>query len=159
LHRRILLGEEIDPLVDVVLFEEAEGCERAAADAVSAGVGEEYGELVGEEELRVSDHADAVVAESVKKKDGVAVRVVRTDEPGFERCSVWRSDGRVFEFCAESVCGLTGIGGVGVGEGTAGWMECAVRDEDAGDRAEGKVEREGEEEAAGCSGSQQCVPG
>lgn len=159
MHRRILLGEEIDPLVDVVLFEEAVGSERAAADAVSAGVGEEDGELVGEEELRVSHHADAVVAESVKKQDGVAVRVVRADEPGFQRCSVWRSDGHVFEFCTESVGGLAAIGGVGVGEWTAGRMECAVRDEDAGDRAEGEVEREGEEEAAGCSGSQQCVPG
>lgn len=143
MHRRILDGEEIDPLVDVVLFEEAVGCERAAADAVSAGVGEEYGELVGEEELRVSDHADAVVAESVKKKDGVAVRVVRTDEPGLQRCSLWRRDGRVFEFCVESVGGLAGVGDLSVTERTTRRVKCAVRDEDAGDRAEGEVESQG----------------
>ena len=72
--------QKVDPLVDVVALEQAVGGERAVAGAVGAGVGEEDGESVGEEELRVSGHADAVVAEAVEEEDGVAVGVVRMDE-------------------------------------------------------------------------------
>ena len=125
------------------MFEEAVGCERAAADAVSACVGEKDGELVREEELGVSDHAEAIVGEAVENKDGIAVRVARTDEPGLQRCSVWRRDGRVFEFCVESVGGLAGVGDLSVSERTTRRVKCAVRDEDAGDRAEGEVESQG----------------
>ena len=64
---RILRFQKIDPLMDVVALEQAVGGERAVARAVGTGVGEKDGESVGEEQLRVSGHADAVVAEAVQE--------------------------------------------------------------------------------------------
>ena len=77
----ILRVHEVEPLVDVVALQKAVGGEWAAADAMSAGVGKQYGESVGEKELRVSGHADSVVAETVEEENGVAVRVVGADDP------------------------------------------------------------------------------
>ena len=64
---RILRFQKIDPLMDVVALQQAVGGERAVARAVGTGVGEKHGESVGEEQLRVSGHADAVVAEAVQE--------------------------------------------------------------------------------------------
>ena len=90
----ILRFHEVEPLVDVVAFEQAVGGERAAADAMGAGVGKQNGESVGEKELRVSGHADAVVSEAVKEENGVAVRVGgRTSRRA--GWAVGRCDGRV----------------------------------------------------------------
>src|SRR5579864_4469172 len=82
--RMIARVQEIEPLMDVVALEETVGGERAAADAVSASVGEEHDEAVGEEELRVSGHAEAIVSEAVEENYGVSVIVARMDFPGAE---------------------------------------------------------------------------
>ena len=93
----ILSLEEIEPLVNVVAFEQAVGGECAATQAVGAGVGEENGESVGEEELSVSGHAEAVVAETVEQKDRVSVGVVGMNDPGAEDGVVGCGDGDVGE--------------------------------------------------------------
>lgn len=77
----ILRVHEVEPLVDVVALQKAVGGEWAAADAMSAGVGKQHGESMGEKELRVSAHTDSVVAETVEEENGVAVRVVGADDP------------------------------------------------------------------------------
>lgn len=155
LHRRILRGEEVDPLMDVVALEKAVGGKRAAAHAVSASVGEQDGEMVAEEELCISCHAEAVVGETVEKKDGIAVRIVRTDKPRLEHYSIRRSDRDVFKLSVESAGGLAGVGDLGVSKRMAGRVKCAVGNEDAGDCAESEVESQRQEQAAGCAGSQQ----
>src|SRR5437867_1629891 len=91
--RVILRVEKIEPLVDIVTLEQAEGSQRASADAVGSGVGQKDGESVGDEQLRVSGHADAVVAEAMEEKDGIAVGVMRADAPGAEGNVVGRGDG------------------------------------------------------------------
>ncbi len=96
--------------MNVVALEEAVGGERAAARTVGAGVGKEHGESVGEKELRVSDHADAVVAEAVEKEDGVPVRVMGMDRPGAENNAVGRGDGGIGEVGVEGVGGLADCG-------------------------------------------------
>lgn len=94
-------GEKVEPLVNVVAFEEAVGAELAAAGAVGAGVWEEDGESVDEEELSVSGCAEAIVGEAVQEDDGIAVGVVRSDCPGTERDGVWSGDGNVFQVGVE----------------------------------------------------------
>jgi len=77
----ILRLHEVEPLVDVVALQKAVSGEWAAAVAMGAGVGKQHGESVGEKELRVSGHADSIVAETVEQENGVAVRVVGMDDP------------------------------------------------------------------------------
>jgi hypothetical protein len=98
--------QEIGPLVDVIFLEEPIGCEGASAEAVGASVGEEDGESVGEEELGVSDHAEAVVGHSVDEEDSVAVGMMRAEGPGLEGDGVGSGDGDVGEI------GVEGLGGV-----------------------------------------------
>jgi len=93
--RVLLRGEEVEPLVNVVAFEETVGGEIASAGAVRARVGQENSEAVSEEELCVSGHAEAVVAEAVEKDDGVAVAAMRMDRPGTEGDGVWGEDGNI----------------------------------------------------------------
>jgi hypothetical protein len=93
----IVRVEKFKPLMDVIAFKETVGGEWAAAGSVGAGVGEEDGESVGEEELRVSGHADAVVAETVEEEDVVAVGVMGTNAPGAESDIVRRCDRGVGE--------------------------------------------------------------
>lgn len=138
--RMILCLQEIEPLVDVVALEEAVGSERAAAGAVGAGVGEQYGESALKEELSVSRHADAVVAETVEEEDGVSVGMMRTDEPGTEGDGVRCGDGDVSEVGVEAKRRLPDRGGFFIGKRAAGGMESAVGDEDAADYAEDEIQ-------------------
>jgi hypothetical protein len=101
--RMVLRGEEVEPLVNVIAFEEAVGGEWASACAVGAGVGEQNRESVSEEELRVSGHADAIVGEAVEEDYGVPVAAVRADFPGTEDDGVRGGDGNVFESGIEVV--------------------------------------------------------
>src|SRR2546423_15629842 len=96
--------------MDVIALEESVGGERASAGAVSARVGEEDCEYMGEEELSVSEHADAVVAEAVEQENSVAVRVMRADGPGAEGGLVGGGDGCVGEVGVEGVSGVLGGG-------------------------------------------------
>jgi hypothetical protein len=108
--RMRLRGQEIEPLVDVVAFQQAVGGQLASADAVGASVGEQDCESASEEELRVSGHADAVVGYTVEEDHGVAVAVPRMDGPGTESDGVWRGDGNGFEVGIEMVGNLTRCG-------------------------------------------------
>jgi hypothetical protein len=74
---------------------------------VGAGVGEQDCESVSEEQLGVSGHADAVVAQTVEKDYGVAIAVMGMDGPGAESDGVWRGDGNVIEVRIEMGCDLT----------------------------------------------------
>jgi hypothetical protein len=73
---------------------------------VSASIRQQDGESVGEEKLGVSDHAEAVVAETVEQEDGVAVGVVGMDEPGTESGVVGSGDGDVGEVGVEGEVGV-----------------------------------------------------
>jgi hypothetical protein len=95
--RMILCGEEVEPLVNVVAFEETVGGEVASAGAVGARIGEENAEAMSEEEFCVSGHAEAIVAEAVKEDDGVAVAAMGMDRPGTEGDGVWGADGNIFQ--------------------------------------------------------------
>src|ERR1700686_2670622 len=129
----ILRVQEVEPLVNVVAFEESVGGERAAADTVSAGVGKEHGESVGEKELRVSGHADAVVAEAVEKEDCASVSLAGTNFPSAKDDLIWRSDGNVVEFGVQSAGGLPCLGRFIFCQRAAGGVECAVSEKDASD--------------------------
>lgn len=104
--RVILSGEEAEPLVNIITFEKAVGGELTSTSTVGACVGKKHGESVSEEELCVSGHADAVVAETVEENDGIAVTVVGMDRPGAEGNGIGRGDGNVFEIGIELVSGL-----------------------------------------------------
>ena len=70
------------PVQDAVLtVSDQERLQTMDFDAMSAGVGKQYSESVGEKEMRVSGHTDSVVAEAVEEENGVAVRVVGADDP------------------------------------------------------------------------------
>ena len=138
--RMILRLQEVEPLVNVVALEKSLGGERAAAGAVSAGVGEEHGESVGEEELGVSGHADAVVAKAVEENNGVSVWVMGAEGPGAKRDGVGRCDGDVGGIGVESLSGLADRGGFFVGEWAASRVESAVGDDDAPDYAEDEIQ-------------------
>lgn len=140
-----LRSQKIDPLVNVIAFYEAVGGEGAIAGTVGAGVGEKDGEAVGEEELGVAGHADAVVAETVEKKDGVAVLCARADEPGAECLAVRGGEGGVGEGGVDLLGLVAGICDFVLSERTAGGVEGAVSQVDAADGAERYVEEEGQE--------------
>ncbi|SPE28483.1 hypothetical protein SBA2_40046 [Acidobacteriia bacterium SbA2] len=148
----LLRVEEVKPLVNVVALEQAVGGERAVARAVGAGVGKKHGESVGEEELSVSGHADAVVAEAVEEEDGVPVGVVGMDGPGAEGDVVGCRDGCVGEVGVEGVGGVAHGRGVVFGEWASRGVERAVGEVDAADGAEGEVEEDGEESVTSATG-------
>jgi len=128
--------------VNVVALEDAESGEGAIADAVGAGVGEEDNESVGEEELGVSGHSEAVVAEAVEEKDGVSVGMVGMDRPGAKGDVVGSGDGGVGEVGVESVGGIAHGGGVIFGEQAAAGVERAVGEVDAADGAETEIQEQ-----------------
>src|SRR5258706_10558449 len=130
----ILRGYEVEPLVNVVAFEETVGGERAV---VGAGVGQEYGESVSEQELRVSSHADAVITEAVEQEDGVAVGVMGMDHPGAQDDVVGGGDGGIGEFGVKGGGGLAHRIGFGFGGRAAGGAERAVGEVNAARAAEG----------------------
>lgn len=70
---------------------------------MGARVGEEDGEAVSEEELRVSGHADAIIGEAVEENDGVAVAGMGTDDPSAEGDGIGRGDGNICEIRIEFV--------------------------------------------------------
>ena len=122
--------------MDIVSLEKTIGGKCASAFTVGAGVGEEHGESVGQEELGVSGHADAVVAEAVEEEDGISAGVVRVDGPGAEDDVVWGRDGVVAEIGVEGLRRLADCGDFIFGERAAGGMEGAVGQVDAAEGAE-----------------------
>ena len=140
----MILGvQKVEPLMNVVAFEQAVGGERAAASAVGAGVGEEDGESVGEEELSISESYRCGCHRG-RGGGGRRLRwVVGMDGPGAEGDVVGGGDGRVGEFGVESVGEGAGCGDSSSVSGTAGGVESAVGDEDAAGDAERQVEDQG----------------
>src|SRR5579862_6183825 len=93
--RMILRIQEVDPLMNIEAFQQSVGSEFAAADAMSASVGKEHGEPVGQQELSVSRHADAVVTEAVEEEDSITVFLSRMDFPCAKCCAIGDGDGDV----------------------------------------------------------------
>lgn len=89
----LILGEPVEPLTDVIALEQTVGGDGAAARAVSAGVREKNGEVVSKQELRIAEHAGAVVAKTVQGDHGDVVWFGRCEEPSAELDVVARSDG------------------------------------------------------------------
>ena len=131
----ILRFQEIEPFMDVVALQQAVGRELAAAGAMGASVGEEDGESVGEDELRVSGHAEAVVTEAVEEEDGVAVGLVRVNHPRAERDVVGCGDGGVGQIGVEGVGSVADRCDFFFRERAAGGVERAVGEVDAADGA------------------------
>jgi len=144
--------EKVRPQMNVVALDEAVGGEWAVAQAVGAGVGEKHGESMSDEELGVSGHAEAVIAESVEKEDGVAVGMMGVDQPGAEGCVVGRGDGDFGEVGVEGPGGVAHCGDFVFGERTADGVQCGVGEGDAADGAESQIEDEGEDAASGAAG-------
>jgi hypothetical protein len=146
--RMILRRQQVEPLPNVVALEQTVGGERAAAGALRAGVGEEDAVAVSEQQVRVSGHADAVVAEAVKEDDGISVSVPRMDGPGTEHDRVGRGDGNVLQIGVEGVGGFDHGGFIFERERTTRRVQCAVGDPDSSDGAEGEIENDGENQAS-----------
>ena len=147
-----LRDKEVKPLVNVVAFQKAVGGELTSTCAVGARIGEQDRESVSEEELGVSSHADAIVAETVEQHYGIAVAAMRMDGPGTERGGVRSGDGNIFEIGLEVASNPSHYGFVFLSQRSAGRMHSAVGDIDAGYGAERQVECEEEQEAARSSG-------
>jgi hypothetical protein len=77
-------GQPVEPWMDIVAFDEAVAGKYAVAGAVGSSVGHEDRLAVIEQQLGVSSHADAVVAEALEEDDGIRVGVVWSEEPGPE---------------------------------------------------------------------------
>jgi hypothetical protein len=146
--RVILHGQEIDPLMDVVTLKQSVGGERSTAQAVSAGIGKKHSKSVGEEELSISGHADAVIAHTVQEDHIVSDGLMGMDDPGAENGAVGSGDRCVAEFGVEGTSGLASAGNLVVGERAARGMECSVGYEDACDRADGQVQEGNDGEPA-----------
>jgi len=129
--RVIARDEEVEPLVNVVAFNEAVGSERAPAGAVCAGVGEKDGESVCEEEVRVSGHAEAIVGQAVEENYCVAVAADGMDDPSAKGDGVGRGDGNVCEIGVQLVRNLQHGGFVFLRQGAAGGMQGSVGYEDS----------------------------
>ncbi len=138
----ILRDEEIDPLVDIVLLQEAISGERATANAVGAAVGEEHCESVSQKELRVSSHPNAIVAKAVEKKYDVAVFLVGMNFPCAQDDAVGRGDGDVSEFGLHCENRLAGFSYFVLRERAPGRVKCAVGEVDASRDAESRVQDE-----------------
>ena len=134
--------EGLQPLMDIVAFEDTVGREFSFAHAMSARVGEEQGESTSEQELRVSSHAKAVVAEAMKQNGRVSVGAMWTNNPGTENCSIGSCDGDVGQVCVEGAEMIACPGDFAFGQRAAYWMECAIGEVDACHGAESQVEKE-----------------
>lgn len=84
--------EEVQPLMNVVSFEDAVGGQLASAGTVCAGIGEKYGVPVCEKKVGISDHTEAIVAETVKHNRGVSACIVWLQKPSTKGCVVGGGD-------------------------------------------------------------------
>src|SRR5579862_9558777 len=55
--------QKVNPLMNVITLDESVGREFSTARAMRTGVGQQYGESVGQKEIRISDHAQAIVGQ------------------------------------------------------------------------------------------------
>ncbi len=89
--------QEIEALMNIVPLEQSICREFASAHAVSPGVRHEDGESVRNQQLRISSHADAVVAKPVKQNDGISVAVQWTNSPRAKYDTVRRCGGHLLK--------------------------------------------------------------
>jgi len=109
---------------------------------VGARVGEQDGESVSEEELGVSDHAHAIVAKAMEQEDGVAIGVVRMDDPGAEGDVVGCGDSGVGQVGVKSLGGVAHRDGVLIGKWAAGGVEGAIGEVDTANSAEDEIQEQ-----------------
>lgn len=153
----LLCGQKIDPLVNVVALEQAVGGKDAAAGAMSARVGQEHSESVGQKKLSISSHADAIVAQAVQENDGVAVGRAWVDGPGAEDDPVGSSDGDVIEFGVQSPGGVAECGNFVFRKPAAGGVKDAFSEINTADGAKRKVKEKRENQAAGAARRKHCL--
>ena len=101
---------------------------------------------MGEKEMRVSAHANAVVTEAVEKEDCISVSLAGMNFPSAKDDLIWRSDGNVVEFGVERVDRLPCLGSFVFCQRASGGVECAVGEIDASDNAKSNVQDESEED-------------
>lgn len=147
-----LRSKRVEPLVNVVAFENAVGGEWASTCAVGARVGKKDGEPVSKQELCISGHAEAIVGLTMEEDHGVAVATMGMDGPGAERDAIWRDDGDILEIRIHLASDLA-HGGLGLRrQWAASGMQGSVGYEDASDDGECQVEDQEQKKAAGSWG-------
>lgn len=140
--------EEIDPLVNVIAFEKAVGGELPSACSVGARVGHEYSESMGQEKLRVSGHANAVVAKTMEQKNCIAVGVMRLNQPGTEGDTIARGERSIAQLGVQCM-GVAAHGGdIAILKRAASGMKGAVSNEDPSDHAHADVKQQCKEQSS-----------
>ncbi len=130
--RMSILLEPVDPEVNVVGFVEAVGRESRAM-AVGPGVGKKDSVMIFEEPLAKSVETYAVVADSVKEKYGVAVGVLRAEEPRPKSCAVGSVEFDVLEVFGIGFGGGPGVAFFSGSDGVAAGMESNLGEADTCD--------------------------
>ena len=131
--------EPIDPLMNVLAFQQAVGGERASTFSVSAGVGHKDGIPGGQEELGIPNHSAAVIAHAMQHYDCTPIGCGRLDQPCLEIGLVRGSEGDILQLGTglpgdlKGVCQLIGV------EWAAGGMKGVIGHEDASNRAKNNI--------------------
>jgi hypothetical protein len=73
--------QKVNPLMNVITLDESVGREFSTARAMRTGVGQQYGESVGQKEIRISDHAQAIVGQTMQQDRCVSVRTLWPENP------------------------------------------------------------------------------
>lgn len=98
--------EPVEPLANIVAFEQTIGSKGPATPAMRAGVWEEHSEPVSKQEPCVAGHTNAVVCEAVEEEHGLAITLAGLNDPGAENNVIWRCYGNVLDLGADRVNGL-----------------------------------------------------
>src|SRR5579863_8805367 len=115
---------------------------------MGTGIGEEHRESVREQKLRVSRHAEAVVADSVKKQDGIAIGLRRPNEPTAQNRRVGSCDGDVLYNGVKRLNRLTKCRRVVGCEAAARRMQRPIGKNDTANGTESEIQQEREDEPA-----------
>ncbi len=128
--------------MNIVAFEEAVCGKGTATPAMRAGVWEENGEAVSEQESSVAGHANAVVGEAMEEEHGVAIALAGLDDPGAEDNAILRCDGNVFHLGANRVGDLAHCGFFFLSQGTACGVKGSVGHVDTCDDADPEIQEQ-----------------
>ena len=115
---------------------------------MGAGIGEKHRESVREQKLRISSHAQAIIAESMKKEDRIAIGQRRPHELATENRRVGSCDGDVLHN------GVQGLNPPSEGcrvlwcEAAARRMQGSIGKNDAANGTEGEIQEQPEDEPA-----------
>ncbi len=146
----VTLGREqgVDNGAGVVAFEPAVGGNGAFAGPVGAGVHHHDTVSGAKENFRLADDADAVVGNTVKKKNPVAVGIFRHNLPAAQKYPVWCANIEILAVCARNREGSVGLADEVEGELAAdGVEECGTGKPSGNGGKERREEQENQQDA------------